>query len=129
MKSGKLLLLLGTTFLSYFSYSQDESQPSDVGYIRIQLSDLTTAEQVAAVDELISSKNGVMMSRTDRNTDTYLGYYLISSGLTETDFVTWIRSLGYSTACVVTGVRDGTPLKDFPRECYKDELENMSRTN
>lgn len=129
MRPEKLLLLLGITLFPFLSYCQEETQSSDVGYIRIQLSDLTTPEQVAAVDELIRSKNGVMMSRTDRNTDTYLGYYLISSGLTEVDFVAWIQSLGHTTGCVVTGVRNGTPLKDFPRECYKDELENMSRTH
>lgn len=125
----RLLLLIITTWAvsSQFGYCQSPPDTVAVGYIRIQLSDLTTSEQAESIDELIRSKNGVMMSRSDRSTDTYLGYYLVSSGLTQNDFLQWIHSLGFGTGCVVTGIRDGSPLKDFPKEC--DYVTRENRTN
>jgi hypothetical protein len=122
------LTLLSVFFLFAFpSFSQDAG--TDIGYIRIRLNDLTTTDQEVLLDEFMRSKPGVLMSRTDRNTDVFFAHYSISSGLTETDFISWIQSVGFHTGCVVSGLRDGMPPKDFPKDCATLKDENKARTH
>lgn len=112
----RLLLLTVLLFPAITVFAQG-SDPSDIGYIRIRLNDLTTSAQEQIVDDFIRSKPGVLMSRTDHNTDVFFAHYSISSGLTEADFIAWIQSVGFFTGCVVSGVRNGELPKDFPRDC------------
>jgi len=111
----RLLLLAVCLFPGYAVFSQEGG--SDIGYIRIRLNDLTTASQEQIIDDFVRSKPGILMSRTDHNTDVFFAHYLVSSGVTEGDFITWIQSVGFMTGCVVTGLRNGEPLKDFAKEC------------
>jgi hypothetical protein len=111
------ILLLALLLFPAIAVFAQQSDPSDIGYIRIRLNDLTTSAQGQIVDDFIRSKPGVLMSRTDHNTDIFFAHYSISSGLTEADFVAWIHSVGFFTGCVVSGVRNNELPKDFPRDC------------
>ena len=122
-----LLLLLSVNCCAYLSFSQSAGETTDVGYIRIQLNDLTSREQEVAVDELIRSKPGVLMSRTDHNTDTYFATYSVDSGITETDFRTWITTVGFETFCAIQGyVTEGVKMT-FPKDCLEKE-ESIDQT-
>jgi hypothetical protein len=112
----RLLLPALCLLPSYFLFSQ-ENGSSDIGYIRIRLNDLTTSAQAQIIDDYVRTKPGVLMSRTDRNQDIFFAHYTISSGLTESDFVGWIQSVGFSAHCVVSGIRNGEPVKPFPKDC------------
>jgi hypothetical protein len=121
------VLLLALLLCPFLTFSQ-QSSSSDIGYIRIRLNNLTTSTQDQLVDDFIRSKPGVLMSRTDHNTDIFFAHYTISSGITEADFVAWIHSVGFETGCIVSGVRDGEPLKDLPKDCGRPVGDQQERS-
>lgn len=124
-----LLLLSLSGILSLSAFSQGSGEPGDIGYVRVRLNDLTSVQQELTVDQFMRSKPGVLMSRTDRNTDVFFAHYSIASGLSEADFVNWIQSLGFHVSCVVSGTRNGEPLKDFPKDCLDHSEEHIEKTH
>ncbi|HLP56197.1 MAG TPA: hypothetical protein VK151_14265 [Fluviicola sp.] len=121
----KIRLLLLFLIGSGASFAQGGPQ-QEIGYVRILLNDLTTWEQVASIDDFIRSKQGVVMTRTDRNSDTFLAQYDLNAGITEQDFATWINSLGFDAKCTVSGLI-GEPMKNFPKECYLKNTESIEQ--
>lgn len=112
--------------LSFFAVAQNSEDQNDLVYIRIQLNDLTTQAQIQQLDQLIGSKPGVLVTRTDRVSDTFYARYLLSSGLTESQFASWIISQGFEVKCTVTGFV-GEPLKSFPENCLQSQNLNSSK--
>src|ERR1044071_7379797 len=106
----RTLLLL--TLLSSSAYSQTENR-----YVKIVVSDLETWDEATTIDEFMRAKEGVLISRTDLNTDQFFAIYATASGITENDFKTWLESLGFSPTCMLSADRDGTPAKEFPKDC------------
>lgn len=125
----KISLLLLLLSCSSATFAQGNEPQQEIGYVRILLNDLTTWEQVTTIDGFVRTKSGVVMTRTDQYSDTFLAQYDLNSGVTENDFVLWIASLGFEAKCVVSGLRNGEPLKEFPRECLQKakELNNQNR--
>jgi hypothetical protein len=125
----KITLLLLLLFGSSAAFAQGNEPQQEIGYVRILLNDLTTWEQVTTIDGFVRTKSGVVMTRTDQYSDTFLAHYDLNSGITENDFVLWITSLGFEAKCVVSGLRNGEPLKEFSRECLQKakELNNQNR--
>ncbi|MES2557588.1 MAG: hypothetical protein V4604_15640 [Bacteroidota bacterium] len=123
----KIRLLLLFLVSSTAAFSQGNEPQQEIGYVRILLNDLTTWEQVTSVDDLIRPKNGVIMTRTDRNNDTFFAQYDLNAGVTEQDFANWITSLGFDAKCIVSGAMNGEPIKNFPRECYSTEVESIEQ--
>ncbi|MDH4471034.1 MAG: hypothetical protein QE487_00415 [Fluviicola sp.] len=119
----RLLLLLLVCSSSVIAQGNEPQQ--EIGYVRILLNDLTTWEQVTTIDNFVRTKNGVVITRTDQYSDTFFAQYNINSGVTEQDFVLWITSLGFEAKCVVSGIRNGEPIKEFPRECYSVNKESI----
>lgn len=123
----KIRLLLLLLVCSSAAFAQGNEPQQEIGYVRILLNDLTTWDQVTSVDEFIRSKNGVIMTRTDRNNDTFFAQYDLNAGITEQDFANWITSLGFEAKCTVSGLRNGEPMKDFPKECYSMKAESIEQ--
>lgn len=122
----KVRLLLLYLVCSSAAFAQGNAPQQEIGYVRILLNDLSTWEQVASIDEFIRAKTGVLMTRTDRNNDTFFAQYDLNAGLTEEDFAGWITSLGFDAKCTVSGL-NGEPLKNFPKECYATEVESIEQ--
>lgn len=118
MTSRLLVLLLLLNFFLVNAYGQTEEQEIPTAYVRIRLNDLTTWDQVTVIDQFIRPKQGVLMTRTDHYSDTFLAFYRADGSITVSDFEQWITSLGFSALCSVTGM-EGEPLKELPRECGK----------
>lgn len=125
----RLPLLLLSMFFIGTAAAQNTSGNSGVGYVRIQLGDITTTDQEVEVDDFIRAKAGVLMSRTDHNTDTYYAHFDRASGIAETDFLSWLQALGIQTYCMVSGNRDGEPVKDFPKNCKEQKQDTETRTH
>lgn len=128
MNSRILLQLILFCVLTFPVFSQNSTKKNEIGYIRIQLNDIETWDQAAQIDGLIRSKQGVILTRTDNYSDTFYAQYELES-ITEADFVTWIQSLGFTTKCIVTGISNGEPFKEFPRECSEQHQESQERTH
>lgn len=111
-----LLLLLNVLPFAVCGQIEEDEIPS--AYVRIRLNDLTTWEQASSIDQLIRTKPGVLLTRTDQYSDTFLAFYRADGSITVADFEQWITSLGFSALCSVTGL-EGEPLKEIPRECGK----------
>jgi hypothetical protein len=120
------LLLLSFCTLSARSIAQNTTDTDQIAYVRMQLNDLTSQEQVQQIDQLIRSKAGVLLTRTDDISDTFYARFLLSSGLNENQFQTWITSLGYQVNCSVIGLA-GEPLKSFPEDCSKRHSLNTTK--
>lgn len=111
-----LLLLLNLSFIT--AYGQTEEQEIPTAYVRIRLNDLTTWDQVTIIDQFIRPKQGVILTRTDNYSDTFLAFYRADGSVTVSDFEQWITSLGFDVLCSVSGM-EGEPLKELPRDCGK----------
>ena len=125
----KISLLLLLFFCSTAVSAQGNEPQQEIGYVRILLNDLTTWEQVTTLDDFVRSKNGVIITRTDHYSDTFFAQYNLNSGVTEQDFVSWITSQGFEAKCVVSGIRNGEPIKEFPRECYSINKESIEQNH
>lgn len=106
------LLLTLLSFSSSYAFSQTENR-----YVKIVVSDLDTWDEATTIDEFMRAKEGVLVSRTDLNTDQFFAIFTTASGLTENDFKTWLESLGFAPTCMLSADRDGTPVKEFPKDC------------
>jgi hypothetical protein len=123
----KISLLLLLLFCSTAVLAQGNEPQQEIGYVRVLLNDLTTWEQVTIIDDFVRAKNGVIITRTDHYSDTFFAQYNLNSGVSEQDFVSWITSLGFDAKCVVSGIRNGEPIKEFPRECYAVNKESIEQ--
>lgn len=123
----KIRLLLLLLVCSSAAFAQGNEPQQEIGYVRILLNDLSTWEQVTTIDGFIRPKNNVIITRTDHYSDTFFAQYNLNSGVTEQDFVSWITSLGFEVRCVVSGIRNGEPMADFPRECYSMKEESIEQ--
>lgn len=121
MTSRLLVLLLLLNFSAFDVFGQTEGKEFPTAYVRIRINDLTTWEQASSIDQLIRPKQGVLMTRTDQYSDTFLAFYRADGSVSVADFEQWITSLGFDALCSVSGM-EGEPMKELPRECGKETL-------
>ena len=121
MTSRLLVMLLLLNFAAFDVSGQTEGKEFRTAYVRIRLNDLTTWEQASSVDQLIRTKQGVLMTRTDQYSDTFLAFYKADGSVSVSDFEQWITSLGFDAMCAVSGM-EGEPMKELPRDCGKETL-------
>jgi len=128
MNSRALLQFMFFCVFTFPVFSQNSTERTKIGYIRIQLNDIETWEEASTIDAFIRSKPDVLVTRTDNYSDTFYAQYTFGT-LTESDFVAWIQSLGFNAKCIVTGLSNGEPLKEFPRGCSEVNQQLQERTH
>ena len=98
-KAAFLLIISAFSLLSLTNSDEKVTQRIDRHVILFNINADLTFEQAQAIDANLSTKDGILASRTNPDNSIYFCYSLKSKDLTEADFKKWFAELGYEISC------------------------------
>lgn len=89
-------------------------------FVQFRILTITDAKIAEQIDDKMSSRSGVLESRTDYITSTYFCLLTPDAEYTKDDFVNWFAKFGLKIACYFRGIQ-GTDVMLSPHELKKCE--------
>lgn len=75
-------------------------------FVQFRITEIKDSESAAAIDQKMSSKSGILESRTDYITSTYFCLLSADADYTEEDFENWFGKMGYTISCYSRGTQN-----------------------
>lgn len=67
--------------------------------VKFKITNLNSWDDARAIDQLISTQPGILMSRSDFYLGIYFGAFSSAQNISEVDYKTWLNSLGFHLSC------------------------------
>jgi len=114
-------LLIFTSFT--LTENNDNQTPNFVCFVQFNIDKDISLEEASSIDSLISTKKGILASRTDFVNDVFFCYTESDAKISEENFILWFKDLDVPVSCFNKGIEG----KDVQKSI--SELKNCKNEN